>query len=308
MVWVNLKRIFKTGFHQFWRNSIVSLSAVLVMIVTLVVISIVLFSSALLTNSLMAIEDKVDINVYFIPSAVEDSVLTVKSSLEGLDEVEYVNYLDKEAVLENFKVRHEDDDQKLDALDELDSNPFGGVLNVKAVEPSQYEGVQEFLTENYPEGEVGSIIEYVNYSENKKAIDRLSQIIDAGERLGVIITVIFIIISILITLNTIRLAIYISKDEINVMKLVGANKSYISGPFVVTGALYGIFSSILTMVILWPITFWLGPITERFFVNINLFEYYLQSFGQIFLIIFVSGVFIGSVSSVLAIGKYLKIR
>ena len=297
-----------TGFVQFWRNGVVSLSAVLVMVVTLVVIGMVIFTSALLTNSLTSIEEKVDINVYFVTSIEESEVMDVKAALESLPEVARVEYVSRDQALDNFRERHQNDEKTLEALDELDDNPLGAVLNVKAKEPSQYEGVATFLDQNYPANVTGSIVERVNYFQNKQAIDRLGQIIDAGERLGAIITVIFIIISIVITLNTIRLAMYISKEEINVMKLVGASRRYITGPFIVTGAMYGIVSSIITLIIFWPVTFWLGPITERFFVNINLFEYYVSSFGQIFLIIFFSGILIGAVSSFLAIKRYLKVR
>lgn len=308
MIWIKVKRIMHTGFVQFWRNGVVSLSAVLVMIVTLSVIGMVIFTSALLTSSLAAIQEKVDINVYFVSSVAEEDIMSVKSALESLPEVSFVEYVSREQALINFRERHQNDEKTLEALDELDDNPLGAVLNVKAKEPSQYEGVATFLDQNYPTEVTGSIIERVNYFQNKQAIDRLGQIIDAGGRLGAIVTVIFIIISIIITLNTIRLAMYISRDEISVMKLVGASQKYITGPFIVTGAMYGIVSSILTLIIFWPLTFWLGPITERFFVNINLFEYYVSSFGQIFLIIFFSGVLIGAVSSFLAIKRYLRVR
>lgn len=308
MLWINIKRVIHTGFVQFWRNGVVSLSAVLVMIVTLSVIGTVIFTSALLTNSLAAIEEKVDINVYFVTSATEKDVLDVKAAIESLPEISKAEYISREQALINFKERHQNDEKTLEALDELDDNPLGAVLNIKTKEPSQYEGVANFLDQNYPTNMTGSVVERVNYFQNKQAIDRLGQIIEAGERLGAIITVIFIAISIVITLNTIRLAMYISREEINVMKLVGASQKYITGPFIVTGAMYGIVSSILTLIIFWPITFWLGPITERFFVNINLFEYYVSSFGQMFLIIFFSGVLIGSVSSFLAIKRYLKTR
>lgn len=293
---------------QFWRNGVVSLSAVLVMVITLFVIGSVIFSSALLKQSLVAIEEKVDINVYFVKSAAEEEVLAVKTSLEKLPEVDFIEYVSSDVALENFRERHKNDERTLEALSELDENPLGAVLNIKAKEPSQYEGVANFLEQNYPAGAGTSIVERVNYFQNKQAIDRLGQIIDAGEKLGAIITVIFIIISILITLNTIRLAMFISKDEINVMKLVGASGNYITGPFIVTGAMYGIFSSILTLILFWPLTFWLGPTTERFFVATNIFDYYISSFFQMFLIIVGSGIFIGAISSYLAIKRYLRFK
>lgn len=308
MMWINFKRILRTGFVQFWRNGVVSLSAVLVMVITLFVIGSVIFSSALLKQSLVAIEEKVDINVYFVKTAAEEEVLAVKTSLEKLPEVDFIEYVSSDVALENFRERHKNDERTLEALSELDENPLGAVLNIKAKEPSQYEGVANFLEQNYPAGAGTSIVERVNYFQNKQAIDRLGQIIDAGEKLGAIITFIFIIISILITLNTIRLAMFISKDEINVMKLVGASGNYITGPFIVTGAMYGIFSSILTLILFWPLTFWLGPTTERFFVATNIFDYYVSSFFQMFLIIVGSGIFIGAISSYLAIKRYLRFK
>lgn len=305
MLMLNLKRIFRTGFHQFWRNGVVSLSAVLVMFITLIVIAGVIFSSAMLKQTLESIKNKVDINVYFETSASETEILSVKEKIEKLSEVDFVTYISREVALENFKEQHKDDQQTMDALGELDENPLGASLSIKAKEPSQYEQVANFLEQNYP---TGSIVEKVNYFQNKKAIDVLTQIIDAGEKLGAIITVAFIVISILITLNTIRLAMFISRDEINVMKLVGASSNYIAGPFLVTGAIYGLVSGIITLVVLWPVTFWLGPITEKFFIETNVFQYYISSFGQMFLIVIFAGIFIGSISSYLAIKRYLRIR
>jgi cell division transport system permease protein len=228
--------------------------------------------------------------------------------LKNLPEVDFVEYISRDIALDNFRERHKNDERTLEALSELDENPLGAVLNIKAKEPSQYEGVANFLEQNYPAGAATSVVERVNYFQNKQAIDRLGQIIDAGEKLGAIITVIFIIISILITLNTIRLAMFISKDEINVMKLVGASGNYITGPFLVTGAMYGIISSILTLILFWPLTFWLGPITERFFVATNVFDYYVSSFFEMFIIIVGSGIFIGAISSFLAIKRYLRFK
>lgn len=305
MIWVNAKRALRTGFVQFWRNGVVSLSAVLVMIVTLFVISGIIFSTALLTGALHEIEEKVDVNVYFQTSTSEDDILKVKKSLEVLPEVAFVEYVSSEQALVNFMERHKNDQKTLEALEELDANPLGAVLNIKAKETSQYESVANFLEQNYPQ-DGGSIVERINYFQNKEAIDKLSQIIDSGKQIGFFLTIIFIIISIIITLNTIRLAMYISRDEISVMRLVGASHNYISAPFIVTGAMYGLVSSILTLIVLWPITYWLGPVTGKFFGSTNVFQYYLDSFGEIFLIIVASGVMIGSISSFLAIKRYLR--
>ncbi len=98
-----------------------------------------------------------------------------------------------------------------------------------------------------------------------------------------------------------------SRDEISVMRLVGASDRYIRGPFFVAGAIYGFLSAIITLLIFYPVTLWLGGATANFFVGLNVFNYYTENFGEIFLIIVGSGVLIGSISSYLAVRKYLRL-
>jgi cell division transport system permease protein len=304
-MWINLKRIFKSGFISFCRNAFVSLSSVLIMVVTLFLIGGIIFSSALLKSSLEVIRDKVDVNVYFTTDAQETDILGLKKQLEALPEVSKVEYVSKEKALENFRARHENDQITLQALDELKDNPLGAVLNVKAKDTVQYESIANYLNQqNVARGD-GSIIDKINYFQNKDAIDRLTKLISSGERVGLTLAIIFALISILITFNTIRLAIFTSRDEISVMQLVGANYMYIKGPFMVVGILYGVTAGILTLILFYPLTYWLNRYTETFFAGNGIFTYYLHNFGQLFLIIMSSGIAIGAISSFMAVRRYL---
>lgn len=307
MLWINLKRILRTGFTNFWRNGIVSVSAVLVMVITLFIISTVIFTSALLEHTLNELRDKADVNINISIDAAEQDILKLKSELESLPEVESVEYITKEDALERFRERHKGE-STIDALDELDENPLNPVLNVKAKQLSEYEGVQTFLEQNYLVEGQETIVDDANYFKKKETISKLNSITDAGEQFGVIVTIFFVTLSILITLNTIRLAIFISKDEIKVMNLVGAKHSYISGPFVVTGAMYGIFSAVIVLLALYPATYYFADTIAGAFFGFNIFGYYLNNFGQIFVIILFSGILIASISSFLAISRYLKKR
>lgn len=308
MLRTNIKRVARTGFFDFWRNGTVSLASVLIMMVTLIVIGGILFSSAVLNTSLAELRNKVDINVTFVPTAEEKDILSIKRSLESMPEVSLVTYVTREAALEAFKARHANDQSILSALDELNDNPLGAVLNVKAKDPSQYESVASFLQGKNVVGSDGdTIVDKVNFYQNKTAIDKLTRIINAAHTLGFAITLTFIILSILTSFNTIRLTIYIARDEIAVMRLVGASNTYIQGPFVVVGIIYGIVAGILTLFIFLPITYWLGQVTENFFIGLNIFEYYLSNFPMIFIIIVGSGILIGALSSFLAIRRYLKV-
>lgn len=303
----NLKRIIKTGFVNFCRNGTVSISAVLVMVVTLFVVVTLILSDMLLGSALNQIKNKIDINVYATTTATPEETLSLKKSLEFLPEVERIEYISREQALANFRERHRNDELTLQALDELGENPLGAILNIKAKEISQYAGIAVFLESEtvLTEGKI-SIIEKVNYHQNKTAIDKLSKIINAVNKFGVALAIILILVSILITFNTVRLAIYISREEIKVMRLVGANNNYIRGPFVFEGVIYGLLSAFITIILFYPILFWLNPFIENVF-SVDLLAYYSAHLFQIFIVIIAIGVLLGIVSSVLAIRKYLKI-
>lgn len=308
MLWINIKRIIRTGFFNFSRNAFVSLSSILVMIITLSVITSLIFMSAILNASLSEIKNKVDINVYFITSAEEDDILSFQKKLENLPDVSLITYTSRDDALAQFKDRHQNDELTLQALEELGENPLEASLNIRAKNPSQYEGIADFLSNKPALSSDGTpIIDKINYFQNKVAIDKLNSLIDASSRLGTIIALVSVIVSVLITLNTIRLAIYISREEISVMRLVGASSFYIRGPFVVVGTIYGAVAGVLTLLLFYPITYWFGAQTESFFADFNVFQYYAQNFGQIFLIIILSGMAIGALSSYIAVRKYLKI-
>ena len=308
MLWTSTKRIIKSGFVNFWRNGVVSLAGILVMTITLFVIGSIIFLGAILNTSLEQIRNKVDINVYFTTAAPEEEILSLKKSIESLPEVSFASYTTRDEAIANFRERHKNDYLTLQALDELGENPLGASLSIKAKEPSQYESITKFLESKEAVSANGKkIIDKINYYQNKIAIDKLTKIIDGAKKIGLAITIVLIAISIIITFNTIRLAIYTAREEISVMRLVGGNNAYIRGPFLIEGTMYGAISSIITMVLFYPVTLWLGQTTENFFGGINLLEYYLSNFWQLLAIILLSGIALGVVSSFLAVRRYLDV-
>lgn len=307
MFFTNLKRIFKAGLTSFFRNSFISFATVLIMTVTLVIIGSIMFVSATLSNVLDQVRDKVDVNVYFVVDAPEIEILEFKDQVEDLPEVSYVTYTTREDALTQFRERHKDDQLTLQALDELGENPLGASLAIKAVEPSQYESIAAFLDTDPVLGSGGvSIIDDVNYFQNKIVIERLNAITDAVERIGILLALVFIIASIIIAFNTIRLAIYSAREEIKVMRLVGASNMYVRGPFIVEGVLYGVVATVLTIIFFYPVTFYFAEYTQAWLGGVNLFEYYTSNFGLIFMGLLIFGIFLGVVSSFLAVQKYLK--
>lgn len=303
---INLKRVLRAGFINFWRNGLVSLATILIMVITLFSIGSLLLSRAVLSTMVSQIQDKVDISIYFKTSADEEDILAMKNSISKMAEVKSVEYISAEQSLVDFKERHKDNALIMQSLEEIGINPLGATLNVKAKEPSQYESVAKFLDAEAGTPS-GAIIDKVNYFQNKTVIDRLTKFLDSAKKLGGTLSVILMIVSVLIIFNTIRLAIYISREEIGVMRLVGASGRFVSGPFVVEGMIYGIVSAVITVVLFYPLTLWLGPITESFFTDINLFHYYISNFGQIFLILLLTGIILGGLSSFIAIRRYLRV-
>jgi cell division transport system permease protein len=308
-MWLTGKRIIKAGFISFWRNGFISLASIIVITITLLFIGSLIFINALLSASLEDFKDKVDINVYFKTVAPEEAILAVQKELEALTQVERVIYVSREEALDDYKQRHQDDTIKLRALEELGENPLRAKLSIKATDPSQYESIDTFLAtmKTAVASDGTSYIDKVNYNENRVAIEKLTDIINTMDKVGFAVTVTLIAASILIVFNTIRLAIYTAREEIAVMRLVGASYAYIRGPFVFEGVMYGGIAAIITLLSFYPLTLWLGPKTEDFTGTINLFAYYTANFGTIFITIVGAGVLLGAVSSFLAVKKYLKV-
>jgi len=308
MFWLNTKRIMHSGFLSFWRNGFVSLSSILVVTVTLFTIVSLIFTNVILESVLSDFKTKVDVNVYFITSAQESDILQMKSTLEKQPEVASVGYVSREQAIAEFKDKHKDDYLTLQALNEIGDNPLGARLNVVAKDPSQYEGIAKKIeSQNTLLSGGVNIVDKVNFRQNKDIIERLTKFIAGVKQFGYTFALILVCTSLLITFNTIRLVIYMTREEIAVMRLVGASSMYVRGPFIVGGMVYGLVSALLAMILFYPITLWLTGKTTEFFGGVNLYSYYMHNFFQIFFIILIVGMALGALSSFLAVRKYLKV-
>lgn len=306
-LWLNTKRVARYGVAGFVRNGFVSLAAILIMTITLFVFAALLIGSAALTSTLNSLTQKVDVTVYFTTSATEQQMQDVQTAVLALPQVASTTYVTRDQALAQFQARHQNDQLTMQALQELGENPLGASLEIRAKDPSQYAAIANYLAAQQSAAGASSPIDKVNYAENQTAIERLSQIIDSSRRLGIVVALLLGLASLLITFNTIRLAIYTSRDEIGVMNLVGAGAWYVRGPFMVAGLLYGLVSAIIVLVALYPLTAWLGPASERFLGSFNVFTYFTDSFAGLFLILVGAGVALGALSSYLAVRRYLRI-
>ena len=296
-------RIIRAGLLSFWRNRWVSTATIGVMIITLALVTGLVILSAL-TNAVLAdLQQKVDITVYFTLETPEEEILNVKEELERFPEVRSVEYVSRDEALARFREQQRENPLIISSLEELSDNPLEASLNVQARDISEYATIAAFLEGN----RFDPIIDSVNFRENQKVIDRLSSIISFVRKAGLILSAALVVVAVLVTFNTIRLTIYSLREEIGVMRLVGASNWYIRGPFVFEGILYGLIASGVTFLLYIPIVWIVSPKLVGFLPGVTLAGYFWESWWQLLLLQTALGVVLGVFSSFIAMRRYLKI-
>jgi len=302
-MFTTLNRIIKSGLINFWRNGWLSTATVLIITIALITWTGVFLSNVVLTSVLDVLAEKADVSVYFNLSAKESDILALKSELENLKEVTSIEYVSTDQALEIFKNRHTGDDVLLKSIEEFDNNPLEASLNILAKDLSQYATIDSFLNQN----QFLSIISKINYTENKIVIDKLNNIIGVLRESGFLAGLILAFIAFLVAFNTVRLAIYSSREEITVMKLVGASNRFVRGPFIVEGVLHGIIASAFSFLVILPGIGFLGPKLFKFLPEVNLMSYIGNNFWSLLFFQTLGGIVLGVFSSWFAIRKYLKV-
>ncbi|MEK9150574.1 MAG: permease-like cell division protein FtsX [Patescibacteria group bacterium] len=298
-----LFRIIKYGLIGFWRNSWLSLATISIIVIALIVFEGLTIFNVLTKTVIETVKEKIDISVYFKSETLEDDMLKIKRSLESLSEVKEVEYVSSDKALEIFKERHIDDPTVSQSLKELEENPLLASLNIKANDPKEYAAIADYLEK----ASFREKFEKITYTQNAVVIERLNKMIDTAERMGFILILLLVLIATMVTFNTIRLAIYSNREEIGIMRLVGASNSFIRGPYMVEGIIYGFLSAILSIIIILPIAYLGSPYINVFVPEMNLWNYLVSN---IFVLLFYQAVFgvgLGVVSSFIAVRKYLRI-
>lgn len=300
---LTFKRVISSGWLSFRRNGWLSTATVLVMMLTLLVIGGLLLLSVVTNSVLRDLERKIDISVSFKKSTPENQILGVKRDLESLEDVLDVSYVSADEALADFRERHKDSPEILASIEELGSeNPLPATLNIKAKDTENFSSIAEFLKgKNYP------TVEKVNYFENQKVIERLSGIVRGVRTVGIAIVLILGFVAVLVAFNTVRIAIYTSREEINIMKLVGATNWYIRGPFMVEGVLHGAIAALITAVLFFPVVWLASGKILALIPTVDLQTYFNENFTEFALILLAIGIILGVGSSMIAIRRYLKI-
>jgi cell division transport system permease protein len=276
--------------------------------ITLSIITSFYLFRSIFDYTLTQVRQKVDVRVYFKVDATEDQIKEVKAKLLGLTDVQSVEYTSRDQALLDFKKKHEGDQLTLQALEELGTNPFGASLSVVAKDTSRYEAIASQLDDSSGLlGDNKTAVDKINYFQIKDSIDKLNNIIGWTNTVGFWLSVLFVLMSCMIVYNTIRLAIFVYRDEIAVMKLVGASNMFIRGPFVVESVLYSVVATVITLVMFYPATIWVTKKTVFFFEGMNIHAFYMAHIGALAFTLLIFGAILTTISSLLAVRKYLKV-
>lgn len=308
MFGISFIRVIKSAFQNFWRNVWLSLATLVIMTITLLMMLLLYFANVFGSQVLRTIEQKVDLSATFKETVTEAQINAVAQEIESREDVEEVRVVTSEQALEQFRARHADDSFIEDSLRELEENPLPASIFVVASEPRFYQNIATQLeSEKYE-----PFIEKVNFQDLRPVIARLIDVMNTIRNGALVVTVTFAALVVLIMFNTVRLAIYSFREEIDIMRLVGASNWFIRGPFVIEAIFVALLAVAVSTVIMYPVLNAVGPQLQDFFfsdtVQFDIFAYAVAEWPTIVGLQIAVAVGLATFSSVIAIRRYLRKR
>ena len=302
-MFIIIKRVFRTAWQGLVRNNWLSLTCIAMMTISLIILSSILIFNNTSNNLINILKEKMDISIYFQRDVPEEDILRIRDELIGNEKIAKIEYISQEEALKSFAEKSSRNPAIKRALEELGENPLAASLNIKAKDTKYYTEIIDDINKSAFKEKLIT----VDLMENQRVIERINSL-SVGIKLGsILVIIIAAFLSLLISFNTIRMAIYSLKGEIEIMKLVGASNWFIRGPFLLEGALQGIIASFVAILILIPLVMWGSPRIESFIVGISMSLYFWSHFWYILLYQTLFGIFLGIVSSFWAMNKYLKV-
>jgi cell division transport system permease protein len=307
---ITLWRIINTGIVNFMRNLSLSIAAMAVMVVTLTIVLVSLIMNATFANTISQITSKIDVSVF-----LQDSVTTAQTdqfiaSIKKLPDVSSVTYLNKQQALRVYEQQNAGNQQLLAAINST-TNPIPATIHIKPYDLNKINDIRVFLTK--PQNQALQISGSPSYSGDRKiAIDKITHATNVLREIGIVSVIVFAVICALIIFNTIQMAIFNRRDEIQIMRLLGASTTYIRGPYVVESIIAGVLAAFISLLI----------VNSAFIASSNALQasslglldinyanqYFDQNFFQLLGIQLMVGIVIATVSSVIATHRYLKFK
>ncbi len=306
MFWTNLRRIMRAGYTSFKRGGTVTFASILTLVITLSLINFIVLMNVAVNSTVQMVKNKVDVIVYFVPSADEKKILTLQENISKLTQVKNVTYVSRADALAEFEKKHVNDYVELQALNETPDNPFGAELKIVASSVADYDTISSYLKNEVMQKQgYDNLVEKINYAENKLVIDKLNRVIENARVIAGILLILFALVAIVITHNTVRLTIYTAREEIAVMRLVGGSRWYVRGPFIVQAIISSTLAAVITTVLFMPILYYSSGVAN--FFGVDFFAYYIRHLYVVLPILLGSGIVLGFISSLIATRKYLSL-
>ncbi|HCM52236.1 TPA: hypothetical protein DIS56_03875 [Candidatus Saccharibacteria bacterium] len=303
---IKLERIVKTGAVNFIRNIWLAIAAIAMMTTTLTILLVAVVANATFSNSITDLTSRIDVSVYLKDSVTEQQRNQLRADLKNIDNVKSIEYVTKEQALKDFREDHANDPETLSAVSEVD-NTLPASLKIKVYDPNRLQTIKDFVDKK----EIQALqSEQTSYSgERKEAIDSIAKATDFFRKAGIVSIIIFIIISILIIFNTIRMTIFNRRDELIIMRLLGASPWYIKGPFVVETTMYGIMAAVVSIAIVWGLFAIASSLEVSSLLDIDFSRNYFSRHLWLIVVAQIgAGIIIGAVSSAVATRRYLKLK
>jgi cell division transport system permease protein len=294
-------KIFKSGWVNLKRQGFLTLATSIVIFISVVLGTALFIFQGGVSFLTEAIKDKIDISVYFNEQVSREEILKIREEVEKLNEVNKVNYVSPEEAYENFIKTHENDPY-MESLEAIEINPFLPSLVIQTKEPAQYKVISEFFKKE----EYTSLVYEIDDYKRGTIIERISGLSNGIRNIGIFLTLFLSFIAIVVTLNTLRVSIFSQKEEIEIMRLVGAKNSFIRGPFLIQGIMCGFFAAIFCFILFFLILFLLKTNLETLFMGFDVFKFYQKNIFIILLLQLLIGIGLGLISSFFAVRKYLK--
>lgn len=298
-------RVITFALQHFWRNVWLSVITVSILVLALFSVNVLLVVNVFADAATKAIEQKVDVTVFFTPESPEEIVLGARKYLLELNQVRDVEYISKDEALQKFKAVHADDTTLVASLAELEENPLGPELIVRARDVREY----PFILKTLDHPDFDKYITKKNFEDHRAAIDSLSGILAKVRMVGFALIALFGGIGVLIVFNTIKVALYTHREEIGIMKLVGASNLFIRAPYWIESIFFSLLAVLVTVGLMYSLSVVIEPFARAFFagVDISLVGYFMQHALPIFGAQFLALSVLNILSSSLAINRYLRV-
>jgi len=297
----SITKIIKNGWEGFWRQGFLTFATSLVIFIAVVLGTSLFFFQGGIDYLISEIENKIDVSVTFKEGTPRATILEFREELVQLPEIKRVDYVSPEEAYEAFVEKNEGN-QYMEALELLDVNPFLATLRIQAKSTDQYTDIAEYVRRS---DYIESIAE-VNDYERGAMINSLRELTQNIQRIGITLTIFLSLIAVIVTFNTLRLSIFSQKEEIEIMRLVGATNGFIRGPFLFQGILCGLFAAVFSFIVF---TFSLLTLNQHFinlFMGFDALSFFQSNILIILLLQLLIGVGLGVLSSYFAVRRYLK--